>query len=135
MKTLKELLVYQDYNSNIQDIEIIKMWFIDNNQEQQGIELITALAKSQTEKLQKQLDFARSWGLSLVDMKDCVKDKEVAKNLNLLMRCCTLSYPLESVSWLYEWAKQNIPKMKIPKLFFMPTVAYLQQYGINFNDE
>lgn len=132
MKTLKELVDYQQYNPKITDLEIIKMWFMTNDQEQAGLELIPHLAKSRIDKVQYELDFARSWGLSVINMEDVIKDKEAACYLNLLIRCCTLNYPLESHSVLYIWAKENIPKMEVPKLFFMPTLAYLNQYGIQF---
>ena len=131
-KSLKELLVIQDFGE-VDDIEIIEKWFVANDMEQEGIELISRLSKIKAEKVQRQLDFARSWGLSVGDMRDVIKDKEVAIKLNDLIRCATLNYPLKSCKYLYEWAKENCPKIKIPKIFFMPTIKYLLQWRIRFD--
>ena len=35
-----------------------------------------------------------------------------------------------------DWAKENIPNINVPRVFFMPTVKYLKErYNIEFKDK
>ena len=53
MKTLRELICLQDMSfGKMSDLEIIYEWFIRNNKEQEGLDLIPRLAKSQANKIQ-----------------------------------------------------------------------------------
>ena len=61
-----------------------------------------------------------------------VKDKDVAKLLNKVQLLATLSIPLTSTPELLAKAKELIPTIELPKMFFLPTIGYLQQYGIYF---
>lgn len=132
MKTLEELIRIQKLTQE-DDLTIIKRWFIENNREQDGLTLIPALAQAQTEKVQRKYDYALSWIPSLIDLQDCVKDKDAAKKLSKLQTLCALNYPMREDDGLLIWARENIhKKMEVPKLFFRPTIAYLMKYGVEF---
>lgn len=131
MKSLKELVAMQQLTQQ-DDLQIIKQWFIENNREQDGLTLIPLLAKSQTDKVQRKYDYALSWTPNLIDMHTQVKDKALADKLNTLQTLCTLSADLTKYQEIYDWAKANIPTMEIPHIFFLPTVKWLQKYGIEF---
>lgn len=134
IKTLKELIFLQDMSfGKMSDLDIIYEWFIRNNKEQEGLDLIPRLAKSQTEKIQEKYDYVRSWLPMLVDLTECMKNKETARKLNRLIQCSLVDYDLTSDEKLFVWAKENIHnKMKVPTMFFRPTIDYLKKYGIEF---
>ena len=60
MTTLKELISTQKY-TGLSDIDIIKAWFIDNNMESEGINLMAELSKSKFDKVYLQLKNAQTW--------------------------------------------------------------------------
>ena len=134
MKSLKELLE-ENKLFHYEDIEIIKKWFTGNSLEELGLQMIPELAASKSKKIQKQLDYARTWIPVKIDMNKVEGvDPDTALCLNKIITCCMLSIDLPN-DYL-EWAKENIPKMNLPKLFFMPTIGYLKdRYGIEFKDK
>lgn len=134
MKSLKELLE-ENKLFHYEDIDIIKKWFTENNLKEVGLQMISELAASKSEKIQKQLDYARTWIPVKIDMKNVEGiDADTAVCLNKIITCYMLSMDLPEV--YLEWAKENIPKMNLPKLFFMPAVGYLKdKYGIEFKDK
>ena len=134
MKTLRELICLQDMSfGKMSDLEIIYEWFIRNNKEQEGLDLIPRLAKSQANKIQNKYDYAKSWIPMLPDLYYIIKNKEIASNLNRLQQCCCLDYPLDKDKKELQWAKESIHnKMKVPTMFFRPTIDYLKKYGIEF---
>lgn len=67
MKSLKELLE-ENKLFHYEDIEIIKKWFTENNLEELGLKMIPELAASKSTKIQKQLDYARTWIPIKIDM-------------------------------------------------------------------
>lgn len=124
MKSLKELLE-ENKLFHYEDIEIIKNWFVENNFEDLGLRMIPELAAIKAGKIQKQLDYARTWIPIKIDMNKVEGvDADTAVCLNKIITCCMLSMDLPEV--YLEWAKENIPKMNLPKLFFMPTIYYLK---------
>ncbi len=134
IKTLKELIFLQDLSfGKRSDLDIIYEWFIRNNKEQEGLDLIPRLAKSQAEKIKNKYDYAKSWIPMLPDLNRIIKDKQVAEHLNRLQQYCALDYPLENNEKELQWAKESIHnKMKVPTMFFRPTIDYLKKYGIEF---
>ena len=60
MRTLKELVAWQDITKQ-DDLQTIKTWFVANDMELEGIEIITELSKRKAEKLQNILYQARAW--------------------------------------------------------------------------
>ena len=129
MKTLKQLIDTQCLTGQT-DMEIIYEWFVTNNKEADGIAMISQLAQAQTKKLEERLNYARSWIPSVP--APSAKDSEAKKILQQIIQLGILDCDLTNYSALYEWAKENIPKMETPLVFFMPTLGYLQKYGIEF---
>ncbi len=134
MTSLKQL-IEENKLFHYEDIEIIKKWFVENNFEDIGLRMIPELAAIKAGKIQKQLDYARSWIPVKIDMKNVDGiDADTAICLNKIITCCMLSMDLPEA--YLEWAKENIPKMNLPKFFFMPTIGYLKdKYGIEFKDK
>lgn len=133
MKTLKELVDWQKLTRQ-DDISIIKTWFIENNMESEGLSIITELAKSQAAKLQNTLDEARSWLPYLPDLEKANKEltPEQAHNIQSIITIYLLGMDLKDSNY-YEWAKEEIPKIKLPRIIFVPCVEWLEgKYGIKF---
>lgn len=129
MKTLKQLTDMQPLTGQT-DMEIIYEWFVANNKEADGIAMISQLAQAQTKKLEERLNYARSWIPSVP--APSAKDSESKDYLYKIIKFGILDCDLKDYYYVYEWAKENIPKMETPSVFFMPTLGYLQKYGIEF---
>lgn len=135
--TLKELLVNNDTTDPVKEAEIIERWFVENDFEDLGLSMISRLSMKKIKKLQDKLSFAQSWLPSKIDVncnKEFANDKLTADMLNHIITYCMLSMPLPYD--IVEWAKENIPNINVPRVFFMPTVKYLKErYGIEFKDK
>lgn len=131
MKTLKQLVDIQDLYG-IDDLTLIKYWFINNNREQDGLALITGLVAAQTKKIQDKYDYAVTWVPSLPDLRKEIANEVIADKMNDLQTLCALSADITKYTNFYEWAKENIPKTEVPKCFFRPTIEWLKEYGIEF---
>lgn len=129
MKTLKQLTDMQPLTGQT-DMEIIYEWFVANNKGADGIAMISQLAQAQTKKLEERLNYARSWIPSVP--APSAKDSEAKDYLYKIIKFGILDCDLKDYYYVYEWAKENIPKMETPSVFFMPTLGYLQKYGIEF---
>ena len=122
MTTLKGLI--EKFGNTLTDMQIIKEWFTRNNQEAEGLKLVSELAQSQLNKVERKYDYARTWIPVKVDMRNVCQDKVVGEKLNKL------------IDYLLIWAKETIPAMKMPPLFFMDTVKWLdERFGIKFKGE
>ena len=133
MTSLKQL-IEENKLFHYEDIEIIKKWFVENNFEDLGLRMIPELAAIKAGKIQKQLDYARSYIPVKIDVRneDGI-DSDTAQKLNIIITYHMLSMDLPET--LLDWAKENIPKINLPKFFFMPTIDYLRdKYGIEFKD-
>ena len=136
--TLKELLIqYGNTTDPVKEADIIEKWFVENDFEDVGLSMIPSLSAHKIKKLQDKLSFAQSWIPSKIDMnvnKEFVNDKLTADMLNRIITYCMLSMPLPDD--ILEWAKENIPNINVPRVFFMPTVKYLKErYNIEFKDK
>ena len=133
MTTLKELVTWQMLTQQ-DDISIIKTWFIENNMESEGLSIVTELAQSQAAKLQNTLDSARSWLPYLPDLEKANKEltREQAYNIQAIITVYLLGMDLKESNY-YDWAKEEIPKIKLPTIIFVPCVKWLEEkYGIKF---
>ena len=131
MITLRELL--DKYEGFYSDKEIIVEYFVQNNMEYEGMNLLISLAKNKTQKVQNELDYIKSWIPVKIDMTKVHGYKEVGEKLNQIITCQICGFELPND--LLEWAKENIPNMKLPQLMFMDTVKWLKEkYGIRFKD-
>lgn len=136
--TLKELLIQYGYTTDpVQEADIIKRWFVENDFEDVGLSMIPSLSAHKIKKLQDKLSFAQSWIPSKIDVncnEEFANDKSTADMLNKIITYCMLSMPLPDS--VLDWAKANIPNINVPQIFFMPTVKYLKdRYDIEFKDK
>lgn len=136
--TLKELLrQYGDTTDPVKEAKIIEEWFVENDFEDLGLSMISRLSANKIKKLQDKLSFAQCWIPSRIDMKcnkEFADDKLTANMLNHIITYCMLSLSLPDD--ILKWAKENIPNINVPKLFFTPTLKYLKErYNIEFKDK
>lgn len=132
MKTLKEYIDYQ-YITGWSDEEIVLAYFVDNDMEEKAMELYYNLAKAKIEKMKLQIYTIKNWTYNLPS--------------NYLYE----NYSLEIASWLHrveldfivngevtsrrlEWAKENIPNIELPEVYFFPCVDWLKENGIKFKE-
>ena len=134
--SLKELIKYQEF-ADISDLGIIKEWFIRNNREAEGIELIAELSKSQAKKLESILCNARMWIPTLSNTFQNLRtevSEEFALKFNIICNMYLLNMDLSDS--LLEWAKETIPKLKTPSVIFRPALEWLKEkYGVEFKDK
>lgn len=117
----------------LSDFELIKKYFVDNGLELEGIELLSDLAAAKAEKVQRQLDYARTWIPNLVDIRDYVPDRDIERRLNWIAQYTVLG--LDLPDYLIEWARVTVPTMKVPKFYFMPAVQMLKdKYDVSFKE-
>lgn len=134
MVTLKELVSLTPL-TGASDMEIIKSFFVQNDLEEEGMDLIHELTKSKIEKLNRNLRRAQS---------------EIP---TLPSKYLYLNYDLETANWLHklelnylvnggdglnkqflEWAEENVPNIEQPKIYYFPLVDWLEEKGIKFKE-
>lgn len=139
-KSLKDYIELQKFTGE-NDIDIIKRWFIENHQESLGLSLIPELAQKQMDRVAVKLSYAQLWTPTIFNtvlFSRCNSglDKDTKTKLTIIANCAALSINLKRhYPNLYEWAKENIPNMEVPKAYFMPTLNYLASYEIYFKDK
>lgn len=134
MITLEQLVKEQKI-TNMSDIQIIKAFFSLNDMEEEGIELTTELSKSKIEKLKSKEKIVKDW-------VSCLPSKYLYENYNLdtadMLHTLELDY-LSNGGVLsakrLEWAKNNIPNIKRPQIYFNPLVEWLNDKGVNFRKD
>ena len=136
MKTLKELVQYQDI-TGISDIEVIIMYFKENDIEEQGMILSYELAKDKIDKMKKYQHFVREWNVSPFSKELYKKyDLDTADNLLSLKLDFIANNQKLSDTW-FKWAKENIPNIEnpIPQIpYFIPLIEWLEKQGIKFKE-
>ena len=135
--TLKDLIRrYEASGFSIPDIDIIEKWFIENKLEEEGLGLVTKLARSKLSRIEAHLSSIRTWDLVLVPAK-CMQepgcDEETSVRLEAIERMGLLDTELDKTD-LYEWAKETIPLLYVPTTYYAPTLKYLSKYGIYFKN-
>lgn len=132
MTTLKDLI--EMFGKALSDMQLIREWFVQNNQEAEGLKLVSELAQSQLNKVERKYDYARTWIPVKVDMCDVCEDKDVARKLDKIINFQILG--IELPDDLLKWARDTIPTMKMPSLFFMDTAKWLDEwFGIKFKED
>ena len=134
MKTLKELVDDQKWNG-MSDIQVI-MTFLDiNNMEEEAMELIQELAKTKISKLKHERKIVREWF-------DILPSKYLYENYDLdtadMLHTLELDYLAHGCKLSkgrLEWAKENIPNIKMPKVYFRPLIEWLDNEDIRFKGE
>lgn len=137
IKVSLEYLVEHNRFARLPDLYLIKEWFIKNDLEEEGLNLIVDLAKSKANKLEASLNSIRNWDLNMVTSEQFEKlgyDKDTSKNLELIERLGLLNNDLKQYTSLYEWAKETIPTLNRPSAIYVPTLRYLKKYNIYFKN-
>ena len=136
MRSLKEIL--ENYGPfGMSDFEIIKTYFVENNLESEALFMIPELAKAQTDKIQKKWDYIRTWFLNTANPCDHNGnrfDRETEDKFKRIFAFHLCDEPLDDN--LLNWAKEVIPKMEMPRIFFVPAYEWLKsKYGIKFKGD
>lgn len=134
MVTLEKLVHEQKYNG-MSDIGVIRTFFDLNDMEEEGMELIYELSKAKIEKLKRERRIVREWtsylpSKYLYENYDLdIADRLHALELDYLSHGCKLSEKR------LKWAKENIPNIVRPQVYFNPLVEWLESKGIRFKGE
>ena len=130
MKSLKDYIEYQKL-FNISDMEIISQYFIDNDMEEVGMGLSHKLAKSKIEKMKDRERVVKEWTYSIPS--DYLYENYPIKVATMLHRI-ELDYIVngEVTGIRLEWAKENIPNIQMPYVYFQPCIDWLEKNGIKF---
>lgn len=134
MITLKQLVDEQNFTS-LSDIEIIRKFFVLNDMEEEGMDLIHTLTKSKVEKLKHKNRVVEEW-TSHLPSKHLYEnyDLDTADRLHAL-ELDYLSHGCELSDSRLAWARENIPNIKMPQVYFRPLIEYLDNKGIRFKGE
>lgn len=134
MITLEELVKEQKWN-NMTDIQIIKSFFDLNDMEEEGMDLIHELTKSKIEKLRYKQRIVEEW-VSYLPSKYLYEDYdlETADMLHAL-ELDYLSHGCELSKNRLKWAKENIPNILKPEIYFRPLIKWLEDKDIRFKDK
>ena len=134
MITLEQLVAEQKF-TEMSDFTVIKTFLVMNDMETEGMDLIHELTKSKVEKLKRKERIVKEWTSHLpskylyenydLDMADRLHTLE----LDYLSNGCELS------ASRLEWAKENIPNIKMPQVYFRPLIEWLDGKGIRFKGE
>lgn len=132
MITLADLVEWQKVTDK-SDIEIITEFFIENDIEEEGMELVNRLAKAKIEKMQRDRRRIKEWTYTIPS--GYLYEKYPEKIATMLHRV-ELDYIVngEVTGSRLEWAKKDIPHLDTPEIYFQPCLRWLQRNGINFKD-
>lgn len=131
MITLEELVKFRKVNK-MSDIDIIKAYLIDNEMEEEGIKIISDLASSKIEKMKDKYSMAETW-IRVIPTDHLYKKYklEIANKLHDLEIDFIMNNGYLSEGNL-QWAKENIPKLDHPGVFFRSLIEYLEKQDIKF---
>ena len=131
MTTLKQLVEEQKWNG-MSDIRVILTFLDTNNMEEEAMELITELAKNKIEKLKHERRIVKEWF-------DILPSKYLYENYDLdtadMLHTLELDYLAHGCKLSnnrLEWAKENIPNIKMPQVYFRPLIEYMESKNIRF---
>ena len=134
MVTLEQLIKEQKL-TGMTDIQIIKSFFDLNDMEEEGMDLIHELSKTKIEKLKSKERIVKVW-TSHLPSKYLYEnyDLDTADKLHNL-ELDYLSYGCELSKSRLEWAKENIPNIARPQVYFRPLIEWLEDQDIRFKGE
>lgn len=132
MKTLKDYVEWQKFNS-MSDLEIITAYFRDNGMEEEGMDITYKLARAKIEQMQQRNRSIKEWAYTIPS--DYLYDNYPVKTATMLHRI-ELDYIVNGkVSGVrLDWARENIPELNTPHVYFQPCLRWLQKQGIDFKD-
>ena len=134
MIALKQLVDEQNF-TGLSDVEVIRKFFVLNDMEEEGMDLIHTLTKSKVEKLKHKNRVVEEW-TSHLPSKYLYEnyDLDTADGLHTL-ELDYLSHGCELSDSRLAWARENIPNIKMPQVYFRPLIEYLDDKGIRFKGE
>lgn len=112
---------------------IIQEYLKATGKEIEALGMVVALATNKSNKIEGQLNYARSWLPNVIDLARANKNVTPcqAKMLDKLLTFFLLGMDIPS-QYLDE-VKATIPQMKMPQFIFVPMVEWLRdKYGIKF---
>lgn len=115
---------------------IIQEYIKTTGKEIEALGMVVALAANKSNKIEAQLNYARSWIPNKIDLVKSNKKITIdqAKLLDRLTDIFLLG--MDIPSQYLEEVKTTISQMKMPKFIFVPIVEWLRdKYGIRFMDE
>lgn len=115
---------------------IMQEYIKTTGKEIEALGMVVALAVNKSNKIEAQLNYARSWIPNKIDLARANKNVThcQAKLLDRLTDIFLLGMDIPS-QYLDE-VKATIPQIKMPKFIFVPMVEWLRdKYGIRFMDE
>lgn len=117
------------------DIQVIKAFFDLNDMEEEAVELITELSKIKIDKLKNKQRMVKEWA-SYLPSKYLYEnyDLDTADKLHTL-ELDYLSNGGKLSKRRLEWAKENLHNIKMPEVYFVPLVEWLEKQGIKFMDQ
>ncbi len=137
MITLKELVNMQPLTQKT-DFEIITDYFIQNDLESKGIDLMNILAKAKCDKLSNELGKVKG-NLSMYGGADVLYKhfgNKIGGKLNHIITLFILGYDIEKdYPTCFEWLKETIPTLKCPKIFWKEFYEWLASKEIYFLGE
>ena len=134
MITLKQLVDEQNF-TGLSDVEVIRKFFVLNDMEEEGMDLIHTLTKSKVEKLKYKNRVVEEWASHLPSKYLYENyDLDTADRLHTL-ELDYLSHGCELSDSRLAWARENIPSIKMPQVYFRPLIEYLDDKGIRFKGE
>lgn len=130
MKTLEDYIKWQSV-TDMTDMQIIRAYFIDNDMEEEGMEISHDLAKSKIEKMKTRKHIINEWSYTIPS--EYLYENysvDIASNLHRI----ELDYIVngEVTGSRLKWAKENIPNIEMPKVYFMPCMDWLAANGVEF---
>ena len=131
MVTLEQLVKDQKHNG-MSDVGVIRTFFNLNDMEEEGMKLIYELSRAKIEKLKRERKIVREW-TSYLPSKYLYEnyDLDTANWLHSL-ELNYLSYGGKLTENYLIWAKENVPNIKRPQVYFNPLVEYLEEQGVLF---
>lgn len=134
MVTLKQLMEERKF-TGLDDIGIIRTFFVLNDMEEEGMDLIHELTQSKVAKLKRRQRQVEEWTSHLPSRYLYEHyDLDIADRLHNL-ELDYLSHGCELSSSRLQWAKENIPNIEMPLLYFQPLVEYLDSKDIRFKGQ
>ena len=132
--SLKELLDYQMV-TGCSDMDVIRLYFTENNIEEKGTELVYELSQSKIEKMKSRERYASEWVNALPSRYLYENyDLELADKLHNLELNFIVNGGKLSKGFL-KWAEENIPNIEDPGVYFRPLVEWMIEKGINFKSK
>lgn len=132
MRELKEYIDFQKF-TGMSDIEIITSYFIDNNIEEEAMEISHNLAKAKIEKMRHRHSIIQDWAYYIPSE---YLYKHYSLDIATKLHRIELDYIIngEVTGGRLDWAKDNIPNIKMPEVYFQPCIEWFEKHGIYFKE-